>query len=191
MWADLHARLRGFVSQRVADPYAADDLAQDILLRIHQHMGELRDADRLVAWAYQVARRAIIDYYRTRASQLERPGGDLPDQADPRDGEQAGLLDADGDEVRTVIAGCLALMVGRLPEPYRQAIELTDLGDLTQAAAAERLELSVPGMKTRVQRGRQKLRDMLLDCCRFATDSRGTPTEFEPRRPSGCGADGC
>jgi len=191
LWVDLHGRLRGFVARRVADPHAADDLAQDILLRIHQHMGELRDEDRLDAWAYQVARRAIIDYYRSRASQLESPGGDVREQVDQPDGADAGLLDADGDQVRTEIAGCLTPMVNRLPEPYRQAIELTDLGDLTQVAAAERLELSVSGMKARVQRGRQKLRDMLLDCCRVTTDSRGTPTEFESRRPSGDGACSC
>lgn len=151
----------------------------------------MRDEDRLDAWAYQVARRAIIDYYRSRACELETPGGDVLEQADRPDGEEAALLAADGDEVRAEIAGCLTPMVSRLPEPYRQAIELTDLGDLTQAAAAERLGLSVSGMKARVQRGRRMLRELLLDCCRVATDSRGTPTEFEPRRPGGCGDGAC
>lgn len=151
-------------------------------------MGGLRDRDRLDAWAYQVARRAIIDHYRSRASQRETPGGDGLDQPDD---EETDLLETDGDQARAEIAACLRPMVSRLPEPYRQAIELTDLGDLTQAAASEQLELSVPGMKARVQRGRQKLREMLLDCCLVATDGRGAPIEVKPRRPAGGAAGAC
>lgn len=180
IWNDLHARMRGFVARRVADPHAADDLAQDILLRIHQRMGDLRDEERLDGWAYQVARRAIVDHYRARAARRETPGGDLLDRADEAGEGETGLED-EGDAVRAEMAACLRPMIARLPEPYREAIQLTDLGDLTQAAAAERLRLSIPGMKARVQRGRQKLHAMLLDCCRVATDSRGTPIAAEPR----------
>lgn len=181
-WADLHYRLRAFVARRVADPHTADDLAQDILLRIHKHMGELRDEDRLDAWAYQVARRAIVDHYRSRASRRETPQSDVLERADrPGDDEPGDALEPESAQVRAEIAACLSPLVSRLPEPYRHAIELTDLGGLTQAAAAEQLQLSVPGMKARVQRGRQQLRDMLLDCCLLATDSRGSPTECESR----------
>jgi RNA polymerase sigma-70 factor (ECF subfamily) len=187
LWEDLHTRLRQFVDRRVSDPFAADDLAQEILLRIHARIGDLRDGDRLDAWAYQVARNAIIDHYRARAAVREVPGGDaLEDAAAPLPPE----LDADpGEAVRAEIARCLAPMVSRLPPLYREALELTDLGELTQAAAAERLELSVPGVKARVQRGREKLKDMLLACCEVATDSRGRPVEFRRQGPCGCAGD--
>lgn len=183
VWADLHARMRSFVSRRIADPHAADDLAQDILVRIHERMGGLRDEERLDAWAYQVARRAIIDHYRAQAARRETPVGHEPDQADPATGADPGALEPSAEEARRQMAVCLAPMVDRLPEPYREAILLTDLGELTQAAAAERLQLSVPAMKARVQRARAKLRAMLLACCRVAVDGRGSPVEAEPRSP--------
>jgi RNA polymerase sigma-70 factor (ECF subfamily) len=67
---------------------------------------------------------------------------------------------------------------------------MTDLGELTQAAAAEHLGLSVPGMKARVQRGRLKLAEMLRDCCVVATDRRGRPTEYETNEGGcECGSD--
>lgn len=183
-WAELHTRLRAFVARRVADPHAADDLAQDILLRIHASMGELREGDRLDAWAYRIARNVITDHYRSRAASRETPTGDDLEGLHRSAGVDE--QDDDGDQVRAEIAGCLAPMVRRLPEPYRQALEMTDLGELTQAAAAEHLGLSVPGMKARVQRGRVKLAVMLRDCCIVATDRRGRPTEYEANA-GGCG----
>ena len=185
-WAELQARLRAFVGRRVGDPHAADDLAQEILLRVHPRLGDLRDTDRLDAWAYRIARNAIADHHRARGSRRETPAGDAVDGLERAD-------DADGpdDAVRAELADCLAPLVEHLPEPYRRAIELTDLGDLTQAAAAERLQVSVPGMKARVQRGRRKLRDLLLECCEVALDARGRPTDLRAQGPCGCGDAGC
>ncbi len=67
MWAELHERLRAFVARRVPDRVVVDDLAQDILLRLYRHIGRLREQDRLDAWAYQVARNVIADYWRDSA----------------------------------------------------------------------------------------------------------------------------
>src|SRR5437016_5580856 len=72
-WSDLHARLHAFVSRRVPDPTAVDDLAQENLLRLYTHMGRLREHERLDAWAYQIARNVITDYWRDRAAGRELP----------------------------------------------------------------------------------------------------------------------
>jgi RNA polymerase sigma-70 factor (ECF subfamily) len=185
MWSELHERLRAFVARRVPDQAVVDDLAQEILLRLYTHMGRLRDQKRLDAWAYQVARNVIADYWRNRAGRREQPF----DQA--QHDRLASLPELEGDDqadrVRGEIASCLAPMVGRLAEPYREAIRLTDLGDRTQAEAAAMLGLSVPGMKARVQRGRAQLRELLGACCRIELDRRGQISEFEPRGNRSCG----
>jgi RNA polymerase sigma-70 factor (ECF subfamily) len=61
---------------------------------------------------------------------------------------------------------------------------------MTQTAAAELLGLSVPGMKSRVQRGRARLRAMLLRCCEIETDRRGRVIAFEQRDGESCAACG-
>ena len=184
-WAELQARLRAFVGRRVGDPHAADDLAQEILLRVHQRLGDLRDTDRLDAWAYRIARNAIADHHRVRGSGREIPAGEDVGEIERVEADEP------GDAARAELAACLAPLVEQLPAPYRRAIELTDLGDLTQAAAAERLHVSVPGMKARVQRGRRKLRDLLLECCEVAVDVRGRPTDVRAQGACGCGDAGC
>jgi RNA polymerase sigma-70 factor (ECF subfamily) len=184
-WSEPHERLRGFVARRVPDRVVVDDLAQDILLRLYTHMGRLREQERLDAWAYQVARNAIADYWRDRAARRELPlDQDLSEQL-------ASLPELESDEtaaqLRSEIATCLAPMVERLPEPYRDAIRLTDLGDRTQAEAAAMLGLSVPGMKACVQRGRSQLRELLRACCQIELDRRGQITELEPLGGRACG----
>ena len=72
LWADVHGRLRAFVGRRVTDPHTADDLAQDVLLRLHRNLGQLRDDQRLDAFAYAIARNAITDHYRAQARRRRR-----------------------------------------------------------------------------------------------------------------------
>jgi RNA polymerase sigma-70 factor (ECF subfamily) len=185
MWAELHDRLHAFVARRVPDRAVVDDLAQEILLRLYKHIGRLREQDRLDAWAYQVARNVIADYWRNQAAARELA-------FDPALSERvASLPDLAGfdlaDQLRSEIASCLAPMVERLADPYREAIRLTDLGDHTQAEAAAELGLSTPGMKARVQRGRAQLRELLRACCRIELDRRGQVTEFERNGSGSCG----
>src|SRR5215208_7225328 len=80
--AELHARLRRFIRTRIGDAHAADDVAQEVLLRLHRHIGTVRSEERLDAFAYRIARNATVDYYRARASAKETPTapGDLIDR---------------------------------------------------------------------------------------------------------------
>ena len=178
VWSELHERLRAFVARRVPDQSVVDDLAQEILLRLYTHIGRLREQERLDAWAYQVARNMIADYWRDRAANRELPfDAGLSDRL-------ASLPELETDDEaehhRREIASCLAPMVAQLAAPYRQAIRLTDLGGRTQAEAAAELGLSVPGMKARVQRGRVQLRELLRACCSIELDRRGQITELAP-----------
>jgi RNA polymerase sigma-70 factor (ECF subfamily) len=94
--------------------------------------------------------------------------------------------ESDPTALEAEIAAYLLPLVGRLPSLYREALTLTELEGLTQQAAASALGVSLSGMKSRVQRGREKLRALLEECCRIGVDARGRVIECEPRQPSGC-----
>jgi RNA polymerase sigma-70 factor (ECF subfamily) len=94
----------------------------------------------------------------------------------------------DTAELRGELARCLTPLVERLPASYREALVLTEVEGATQAEAAARLGLSVSGMKTRVQRARGRLKDLLLDCCHVELDRRRGVTGYRSRRgPCECG----
>ena len=65
VWETFHVPLQQFIRRRVSDDDAAEDLLQDVFLKIHQHVDTLKDVKKLESWIYRLTRNAIIDYYRS------------------------------------------------------------------------------------------------------------------------------
>ncbi len=172
-------RLRAYISRRV-DAAFVDDIFGDILLRVAAHRDQFDAAGNPLAWLYRVAGNVIADHYRRRAvehtakKQLQH--------------EEAGRAGAANDETNSYreLAECVRPIIETLPGDYRDALLLTDIQGMTQAEAAARAALSVSGMKSRVQRGRDKLKDALHRCCEIELDRRGQIVDFAPRGPSPC-----
>ena len=165
IYNDFHAKLYRFIAGRVPDDDIAEDILQDVYLKIHTNIAGLRDSDRLESWIYQIARNAIIDYYR-RA----RPQDELSESlASPLDDEPEAV-----SELALSVRGMLAC----LPDTYRQALELTEFQGLSQVELASRLKITVSGAKSRVQRGREKLKEAFLDCCHFEFDRLGKVMDY-------------
>jgi RNA polymerase sigma-70 factor, ECF subfamily len=181
-WRELHDRLLGFIARRVRAPEDAEDILQEVMLRIHQHHRDLEQADRVAAWVYRIATNAIADHYRKPARR------ELPSEHASEAPEQ--WMDTTTADLRSELAQCLAPLLESLPPIYRQALSLTEFEGVTQTQAAERLGISVSGMKTRVQRARGQLKDRLLDCCHIDLDRRGGVTDYRTRRGS-CDICGC
>ncbi len=182
-WADFEARLRGFVRRRV-DPLWVDDVVGDVLLRLVQHRDGLETASKPLAWMLRVAGNAVTDHYRRRAAERRALA-----RAENERGDDSGLEETQNPEAAAEMARCIVPFIRALPDPYGEALMLTEIEGLTQAAAARRLGLSPSGMKSRVQRGRAKLKQALLRCCAIEVDRRGGVVDYA-RRSQGCGR-GC
>ena len=169
LWNDYHSKLHGFIESRVGDASTADDILQEVFVRIHSRIDTLRNADKIRSWIYQITRNAIIDHYRAQKTTQEVPETLAAVEAEP------------SDQARREIAGCLVPMIQTLPETYRQTMMMSEIDGLTQKQVAEKQGLSVPGAKARVQRGRAKMRDMLLDCCQFQFDHQGRLMDYDDR----------
>jgi len=181
IWRETHQGLRAFIAKRVADAAAVEDLSQEVFVRMQRGLGGLKKESRLVSWIYQIARHAIIDYYRARDRQPERPVG-LASNLENLHPASLPVESSEGSgQLRTELAGCLRPMIERLSEDYRQAVTLVDLEGLVQHEAAARLGLSASGMKSRVQRGRRQLREMLEACCVIALDRRRGVVDYDLR----------
>ena len=168
-WGAYRTKLYRFVLTRVKDEAAAEDIVHDVLAKAYARRDTLRERSKLGQWLYQIARNAIVDYYRRR-----RPTEELPD--DIIDEE----VSASGD-VEKELARCLTPFIEELPVHYRQVVMLAELQGLTQREVASRLDLSVSGAKSRVQRARRMLETMLLECCRLEFDSRGGVADYESK----------
>ena len=181
MWREVIAQLRAFVGRRIADPERAEDLVGEILLRIHRNLGSVDDRERLAHWVSRVARNAVVDEYR-RAGRARELLVAAPEDAPVEAAE-------DPSDVLDELAGCLRPLLGGLAAEQRRAVEMIDLDGLAQADAARREGVSVSGMKSRVQRGRRRLAELLGQCCALTLDTRGVPMDYapSPRCDRGCG----
>ena len=166
VWTQLHERILSFIRRRVADRSQAEDILQDVFTRVHTNLSGLRDTERVRSWVYQITRNAITDYYRARdgepvpyAESLGDPNGDVSSARE--------------------LASCIQPLLNDLSAKYKEAILLTEFQGLTQKAAAERVGLSLSGMKSRVQRGRVRLREKFLECCHIEFDRRGGVADYD------------
>jgi len=173
--ATMMEGIRPFVERRVRSPADVDDILQDVFLRIHRGLPSLRDAERFGPWLYRVVRNAITDRYRAQAREV----GEIPDVP-------ATLEEEDADPAFGLTA-CIAPFVARLASPYREAVTLVDLEGVTHKDAASMLSISIPGVKSRVQRGRAKLRVMFDECCNIELDARRRVIDCQRGPGSGCG----
>jgi RNA polymerase sigma-70 factor (ECF subfamily) len=168
IWNELADKLREFIRRRVSNDAEAEDILQDVFLKLARRAEELPGPAKLQGWVFLITRNAIIDHYRTRKETVAVPET-LEAEVEAAPEEAEGLSTS------------LRRMIHGLPEPYREAILLTEIEGVSQVELAKRLGISVSGAKSRVQRGRQMLKKMLVDCCQFEFDRRGGINECTPR----------
>lgn len=172
VWEQFSSRLLAYIRKRLADPDEAEDVLQDVFIKIHTRMHTLTDQDSLPAWIYQITRNAIIDRYRTKKFQAGLDESIPAESAEPSSEEDA----------LARLAGSLGEMIACLPDTYQQALQLGEIEGWKQEQVARQLGLSLSGAKSRLQRGRRLLKQSLLDCCHFELDRRGQVIDYFPRQ---------
>ncbi len=170
IWRSYHENLHRIIQSRVGEADVADDILQDVFIKIQTGIGGLKDTTKLKSWIYQITRNAIVDHYRRQKNHDQLP--DDLSQVEPDQIEQA----------EQELGGCMVPMINTLPERYRDALMLSEIDEIPQKVVAQKLGISLSGAKSRVQRGRAMVKDKLLDCCRIERDQRGSLVDYEPRK---------
>lgn len=178
-WQPFVRGIRGFVSKRVPTD-DVDDVLQETLARLHEAASSLRSRDRVEAWVFSIARRAIADFYRGRErNPVKGTVGSAEDVAEGESPEPANLDVYDGEHsVHEEVLSWLRPMAEELPVRYRRALIMADFEGHTQQEVADELELSLSGAKSRVQRARAMLGDILRHCCEVEFGPGGEAVAF-------------
>jgi RNA polymerase sigma-70 factor, ECF subfamily len=175
LWHALSGEMRAFLRSRLPSESDADDLLQDVFLRVVENIGSLRTAGRIESWVYQIARNALADFYRRR-----KP---LPTDA----ALDVAISEHESDNhLNRAVGAWVSSMIGRLPATYRDAVQMYEIEGLSQSEIAKRLKISLSGAKSRIQRGRRELEQMLLGCCQLELDRRGNIIECNPVHANSC-----
>ena len=170
-WNEISTELRNFVYRKVKDRDAANDIVQDVFLKVQSKITQLRETEKIAGWIFQITRHTIADYFRTKSKTLTLAELQWDDEA---------------QDLNDCVAFCLNKLVDTLPEKYRQAIVLTETENLSQATLADRLGISYSGAKSRVQRARQILKDKLHELYTIKTDPYGNIIVCEDKVSCNC-----
>lgn len=171
-WREIADQIARFVRRRVGDPEVVDDIVQDVLAKGIAGLREGRIGGPLHAWLLRVAHNAVVDHYRRRGKRSAAVDADVQAPTVDSAAERAGLL------------ASFRAFVQALPPEQREAVLRTEYDGLSQAELARELGVPPSTVKSRVQRGRQRLEAALLDCCTFEFDRRGHLVDWK-RRPGG------
>jgi RNA polymerase sigma-70 factor, ECF subfamily len=168
-------QLRDFLRRRVSGEAEADDLLQEVWLKVSKNLSNLPSIREMDSWLYRIARNVLTDFYRRRRTTTDLPD-DLP--AEPDGGSVTMLKEQLNEYIRDVVES--------LEEPYREALKATLYDGISQVELAERLGLSVSAAKSRVQRARAEVRKKMEACCAWEFDAYGNATECEPKKKDAC-----
>jgi RNA polymerase sigma-70 factor (ECF subfamily) len=149
-----HRTVFDFLARMTGDRTAAEDLVQDVFVRILKYRASYRDEGSFETWMFRIVRNARADYFRTRrtASDVTDDGFDA---ASPAPGP-ASILERD-DEVERVRRALLLIR-----EDRRELIVLARYRGMKYEQIAELLDVDVGTIKVRMHRAMKELRDVFL-----------------------------
>lgn len=169
VWNDFSSNLHQYIVKKVQSKEVANDISQEVFIKLHQHLASLKDEQKVTAWLFRIAHHQIMDYYRQDKKRANIPAFSFD------------VLPAERKDETQALATCMHDMIAALPPKYEEAVRLTDIEGLSQKELAERLGISYSGAKSRVQRGRAALKALFLQCCTIEHDKYGNILNFRPR----------
>jgi RNA polymerase sigma-70 factor (ECF subfamily) len=179
IYSTFHSALLGFIRSKIRSKEDAEDILQNVFIKISGSIESLYDEKKVTSWIYSITRNAIIDYYRSNKAKRN----DSLDEA-----LTESLPEEDTDDNTKGLDGCIGSMIAQLPDEYKTIILESELNGVSQKELAAKYDMAYPTVRSRVQRGRERLKQLFNNCCQIEADKHGNILDVE--RKSGCG-DSC
>ncbi|WP_242927806.1 RNA polymerase sigma factor SigZ [Pontibacter vulgaris] len=160
VFLEYEAQLKGFVLKRVKDKDEANDILQQLYLKLYKNCEQLQQVQNMSAWLYQITRNAVNDYFRSQGRSIS-----IEEESELADLKQ----EPNQQDVEMLVLPLLQL----LPPSYAEPLRLSEIEGISQKEVAERLGISYSGAKSRVQRGRQLLKQKFMECCHLEMGRNG------------------
>ena len=160
IWNKFSEKIKYFLLKRVTDKSVADDLLQEVFVKIHTHLSHLKEEEKVEKWVFQIAYNKLNDYFRKS------------NQSTFSDITQYSFVHIEESDSHE-LEDCLSPFIQSLPNIYKDAIILSEVEGLKQKEVAIQLGLSESGAKSRIQRGRELIKQHFIDCCHFHLDANG------------------
>jgi RNA polymerase sigma-70 factor (ECF subfamily) len=170
VWEIYNGKLKKYIRSKVSDAFEAEDLFQEVGVRITQSEAKMSEVENKESWLYRIATNVIYDYYRRKDKVTYL--ADMETALSKRDPV------SEETNYNRETAACLLEMAELLPDSYKEALIQSDFKGVPQNDLGEKWGLSYSGAKNRVQRARRKLKETMLECCDVRSDHQGNILEL-------------
>ena len=166
IWEEFHRELLGFIKTRVSDSDTAEDILQDVFIKIHSNIDTLKINSSLTGWVYQITRNTIIDFYRKKKLDYSDKDFDKP-------------LPLEMEDINGDFLSCVKPFISQLPKKYKDILTTVTYNNISQKEYAQAENISYSAAKSRIQRAKEKLKELFLACCSVQSDSYGNIVSYE------------
>lgn len=180
-FADVYERfqpkIRAYLARLIGEQ-EAQDLAQEVFVKIDRELPNFRGESQLSTWIYRIATNAALDRLRSAAfkqKNRERAASDSIEKMAVVKNVWNGEKRAEIDQqlIRQEMNDCIREYIDELPEQYRAVMVLSEVEGFKNREIAEILQISLDAVKIRLHRARKKLKVTLRNRCDFYRDERG------------------
>ena len=174
LWNTYSIELKAYIMKCVSDKYTAEDILQEVGIRIQKNESKIKNINNIKAWLYKITNNLIADYFRgvNKYSLIENI-------------DELSIIDTpENENYNKETAECLLKLVEYLPEIYKEAIIESDYKGKIQIELGQERGLSNSGSKSRIQRARKKLKTILYSCCEVKSDNVGNIIELNNKNNS-------
>lgn len=182
IYTQFYQSLLAFIKSKIRSTEDAQDILQNVFIKISSNVNNLSDEEKLKSWIFTITRNTVIDYYRTNAT---KRNVEVVTQM-----EESIVDEADFDTTKG-LDQCVHTMIKLLPEEYRDIIIDAEINGIKQKDLAEKYDMAYPSMRSRVQRGRERLKQLFYNCCHIETDSLGNIMEAQGKTDCGAPCNAC
>lgn len=172
LWNEYKEKLRNYIAKRVSNNEEREDILQNIFLKIYEGVDKIKDEQKITSWVFTVAKNTIIDFYRKKTDSTTFE-------------EEIFVLKNEENTIYSELSECLVKQISDLDDGYRIALQYSDLYGMKQKDVAEKLGIKVSSAKSRIQRGREKLKEKLLECCYIELSENGI-ISYTPKKNNIC-----
>jgi RNA polymerase sigma-70 factor (ECF subfamily) len=173
IWSIYRNNLKVFLHKKISNFADVDDILQDVLIKIHTNISNLRDERSIKSWLFQITNRAVIDFYRKqgRANEIN---------------EETLWYNDTNRNVKSELLLCIEPFLNSLSEDSADLIRIIDLQNIPQKTYAEQSDISYSTVKSRVKKARIEMKKLFDTCCDFSLDKQGNLVEFQAKN-NNCG----
>lgn len=167
IWNTYSEDIKRFILFKTSDESIADDLLQEVFIKVHTKISNVQDVKKIKSWIFTVANNTVMDYFRaTKKNKVTIDNAIATKDIEDFDDHTADFYEHSEQD-------CLYGIIKSLEKKYRDPLFMADIQGYKQQQIAETLKLPLPTVKSQIQRARKMIAQGFMDCCGYQLNEKG------------------